>query len=347
MMYSSKERVQACLRHEEPDRVPADVWAEPQVWNRLMKDFDVSTKNEVCAELASDVRTLEPVYPPDREEQGVRQNMWGERWAKARTPWGTEWEHIEGALVSAASLEELAGFPWPDCDQVDYSVVKAQAKECLDHAVCYGFCDFFERPSLVRGMENFLVDTLINPDWVDYLQKVFLDFYIEDFYRALEASGRTIDIYLALTDLGTQRGLLLGQEVLDRFIFPPLKKLAETVHREGVKLMFHSCGSVREVLPQIIAAGTDILNPIQPAAAGMDPEELKSACGRDLAFHGGVDIQYLLPLKNAGEVKREVRRRNEILGRGGGYIIAPSHNLQQDTPSENIAAMYDTALRYI
>jgi uroporphyrinogen decarboxylase len=109
--------------------------------------------------------------------------------------------------------------------------------------------------------------------------------------------------------------------------------------------MFHSCGAVREAIPELIELGVDILNPIQPAAVGMEPEALKRDFGRELCFHGGIDVQYLLPLETPDAVRREVRRRAEILGAGGGYIIAPSHNLQQDISTENILAMYDLALR--
>ena len=109
--------------------------------------------------------------------------------------------------------------------------------------------------------------------------------------------------------------------------------------------MFHSCGAVRELIPDLIALGVDVLNPIQPAAAGMAPEGLKRDFGAKLSFHGGIDIQYLLPLESADAVRADVRRRVEVLGEGGGYVLAPSHNLQQDISTENILAMYDLDLR--
>ncbi|MCX6376013.1 MAG: hypothetical protein NTU88_08300, partial [Armatimonadetes bacterium] len=105
------------------------------------------------------------------------------------------------------------------------------------------------------------------------------------------------------------------------------------------------CGAVRDAIPDLIELGVDILNPIQPAAVGMEPEGLKRDFGDRLCFHGGIDIQYLLPLESPDTVRREVQRRVEILGDGGGYVLAPSHNLQQDISTENILAMYDLALR--
>ncbi len=343
--WSGRERVLCALAREQPDRVPADIWAEPSVWAKLRRELGCRSRAEVCAALQTDVRWIEPAYPPDTERDGVRQNMWGERWRLADTALGRDWQHIGGALAGAESLEDLMRFPWPSPGQADYSTLAAQVEAAGDCAVFYGNADFFERPALLRGLERFLLDLVERPDWVRFLQDTFLDFFIEDFHRAMEATGGRIEAFLCLTDLGSQDRLLLGPEARRAFITPALRRLADTVHGEGVKLLFHSCGSIREVIPELIEAGVDILNPIQPAARGMEPEGLKRSFGDRLAFHGGIDIQYLLPLESAEAVRRETRRRAEILGQGGGYILAPSHNLQEDIPVENIRAMYDPALR--
>lgn len=343
--WSGRERVLSALAHQQPDRVPADLWAEPAVWAVLQRALGRSSRNEVCAALQVDVRYLEPLYPAEVECDGVRQNLWGERWREADTAMGREWQHVEGALAGARSFGELERFPWPGCDQVDYSTLGAQVEAAGDCALFYGSADFFERPALVRGIEQFLVDTVEHPDWVEFLQSKFLEFFIEDFHRAMEATAGRIDAFLALTDLGSQERILLSPEARGRYIHPPLRALAEAVHREGVRLLFHSCGAVREVIPELIDCGVDILNPLQPAARGMEPEGLKRDFGGELTFHGGIDIQYLLPLEDPETVRKEVRRRAGILGEGGGYILAPSHNLQADIPVENIAAMYDPGLR--
>lgn len=342
---TSRERVLAAINHQQPDRVPVDIWAEGAVWARLSRDLGVPGQDEVRALLNIDVRYISPIYPPDTEKDGVRQNMWGERWAKANTPWGEDWEHIDGALSGVTSLEEIKAFPWPTCEDVDYSALAKQCDRYEGYAIAYGNADIFERPALVRGLENMLCDTALNPSWVEYLTKVFLDYFVEDFNRTMEATGGRIDIYWALTDLGTQSGLLQSLGMFRQFIAPSIRALAKLVHQHGVKFMFHSCGAVREAIPELIELGVDILNPIQPAATGMEPEGLKRDFGDRLCFHGGVDIQYLLPLEPADAVRREVRRRVEILGNGGGYILSPSHNLQQDISTENILAMYDLALR--
>jgi uroporphyrinogen decarboxylase len=336
----SRERVLTALHHEQPDRIPVDLWAEPGVWSRLRQDLQLPADDAVRDALSVDVRYISPEYPPDTRTGGVRQNMWGERWEKVSTVFGLEWEHTKGALHDAGTLEDARLFPWPSCDQVDYSRLAEQVKRCEGHAIFYGNADFFERPGLVRGLENILMDVLVNPELVEYLQERFISFFIEDFYRTMEACGRKIDVFWALTDLGTQERLLMGRETMERFIFKPLRKMADVVHREGVKLMFHSCGAVREVIPELIACGVDILNPLQPAARGMEPAGLKKDFGADVAFHGGIDIQFLLPRETPETVATETERVAGVLGAGGGYVLSPSHNIQLDTPTANILAMY-------
>jgi len=341
----SRERVLASINHEKADRIPCDLWAEPGVWERLRHDLGVKTDEEVRKALEIDIRYVSPEYPADTVTNGVKQNMWGERWEKTATVYGVEWEHVRGVLWDAQGVADLEAFPWPTCDQVDYSGVAQQVRRAEGKAIFYGNADFFERPGLVRGLENILVDAMINQDMVDYLQERFVSFFIEDFYRTMEASGRRVDVFWALTDLGTQKGLYMGPAVMQRYIFAPLAKMADVVHREGVKMMFHSCGAVRGVIPDLIASGVDILNPLQPAATGMEPAGLKKDFGSRLAFHGGIDIQYLLPQKGAEEVAAETDRVAHILCAGGGYVLSPSHNIQLDTPTENINAMYRTEAR--
>jgi uroporphyrinogen decarboxylase len=166
----SRERVLAAINHEEPDRVPCDLWAEPGVWDRLKRELGVESDEAVRARLAVDVRYISPRYPPDAITNGVKQNMWGERWEKTETVFGREWEHTRGVLFDAQSLSDLEAFPWPTCDQVDYSHVREDVRQCEGHAVFYGNADFFERPGLVRGLENLFMDVVLNQEMVDYLQ---------------------------------------------------------------------------------------------------------------------------------------------------------------------------------
>jgi uroporphyrinogen decarboxylase len=130
------------------------------------------------------------------------------------------------------------------------------------------------------------------------------------------------------------------------FIKPRLKKLVDMTHSHGVKFLFHSCGAIRPLIEDLIEIGVDILDPLQAAATGMEPQILKDAYGDRLCLHGGICTQYLLPRGTPDEVRDEVRRRLQILGDGGGYILAPCHVLQTDVPTENILAMSDSGFEF-
>ena len=334
-----RERVMAAIDHQPTDRVPADLWAEDEVWERLIRDLGARNRDDVLERFDVDLRYVSPVYPPETITNGVKQNMWGERWMMTNTPWGMNWEHVNGALADVTSLAEIEAFPWPSCDDVDYSTLARQCDQYEGYAIVYGNADIFERPGLVRGWENLLCDTALNPEWVDCLAKKFLDYFVEDFTRCLEATRGRIDIFWALTDLGTQSGLLQSRETFHRFIAPPIRTLAEMSHDNGVKFMFHSCGAVRELIPDLIELGVDILNPIQPEC--MDVAGLKRNFGKRLSFWGGLGTQTTMPFGTPAEVRTKVQWLAQTLGDGGGYLLAPTHYIEPDVPWENILALRD------
>jgi uroporphyrinogen decarboxylase len=131
-----------------------------------------------------------------------------------------------------------------------------------------------------------------------------------------------------------------------KFFKPALKKLIDLGHEFGLKVMLHSCGSIKLLIPDLINIGLDILNPIQTKAKDMDPKKLKKAFGKDLSFHGSVDVQQVLPFGTVEEIKREVKQCIDALAPGGGFILAPAHNIQADTPIENIITLFETARKY-
>jgi uroporphyrinogen decarboxylase len=184
----------------------------------------------------------------------------------------------------------------------------------------------------------------LRPEMAHWLMDRFTDFYLGFFDRMLTAAKGQIDILRVADDLGTQRSLFFSADMFRTFIKPRLKKLVDMAHSHGVKFMFHSCGAIRPLIEDLIEIGVDILDPLQAAAHGMEPRALKDACDNRICLHGGICTQYLLPKGTPEEVREEVRRRLDILGAGGGYILAPCHVLQTDVPTENILAMSETAL---
>jgi uroporphyrinogen decarboxylase len=193
-------------------------------------------------------------------------------------------------------------------------------------------------------MQQLMMDMALNPPLVKALLEKISDYYLAHNGRIFEAGNGLIDIFMMGDDFGTQKGLLISPEMFRRYFAPKLKEFAAQAKSYGLKVMLHSCGSVRELIPDIIEIGVDILNPIQIHAKGMIPGKLKEEFGEKICFHGGIDIQHTLPFGTIQDVEREVKDRIRILGKNGGYILASTHNIQADTPTENILKMYKTAV---
>lgn len=336
-----RERVLAALSRQAPDRTPRDFWAEEPVWNRLLAYLGTCDREQALCALGIDVRHLEAPGPPDRElGGGIRQNLWGERYVLRQTPWGAMREDMRGALADARSLDDLESFPWPHPDAIDHGALRGQARAHADHALLYGFADIWQRPALVRGWDEFFVDMIERPEWVHFLCRKFTDYYLEDYTRAAEATRGRIDLYLVISDLGTQRGPLISQALFSRFVAPCLGEMIARIHQLGARVLYHSCGAIGPFIRPLIDLGIDVLDPIQPTGPDMAPERLQADFAPDVCFHGGIDMQRLLPRGSPGEVHAEARRYCETLGRDGGYILAPAHRFQPDVPPENIVAMY-------
>jgi uroporphyrinogen decarboxylase len=336
-----RERVLAALRREQPDRTPCDFWAEPATWNRLSAHVGHTDKDRLLDDLDVDVRHLEATAPPERDlGNGVFQNFWGERYSYRTTAWGPMREDVKGALAEAQSWEDLEAFAWPSPDCLDRSQLPEQCRGHQQQALLYGFADVWQRPALVRGWEEMFVDMAERPEWVHYLCRRFTDFYLEDYTRASEITRGRIDLYLLISDLGSQHGPLISLAMFREFVAPYLREMIERIHSFGAKVLYHSCGSMWPFIPDLIALGVDILDPIQPVGPEMQPERLKADFGERLCFHGGIDMQQLLPRATPEQVATEVRRYCDVLGAGGGYILAPAHLFQPDVPPENVLAVY-------
>jgi uroporphyrinogen decarboxylase len=340
-MMPPRERVLAALDHQTPDRTPRDFWAEPPTWRRLLAHVGHDDRTRVLDELGIDIRHLEVTGPAEREIGGGRyENFWGERYVYRQTPWGPMREDAPGALSQAGSLAELEAFDWPTPDRFDYGPLAAQCQRRPDHALLYGFADVWQRPALVRGWEGMFVDMVEQPEWAHFLSRKFTDFYKQDYTRAAEVTRGRIDLYLLISDLGGQNGPLISLGMFRQFVAPYIREMAECIHGLGGKVLYHSCGAIRPFIPDLIQLGVDVLDPIQPVRAEMAPERLKADFGDRLCFHGGIDMQRLLPLGTPDEIRTEVRRYCDTLGAHGGYILGPAHLFQPDVPPANILAVY-------
>ncbi len=338
-----RQRVLAAVACQAVDRTPRDFWAEDSTWNRLLAHVGYRDRHRLLDELEIDVRHLELAPVPERDlGGGLFQNYWGERYSYRPTPWGPMREDVRGALADATSLADLERFDWPTPDLFDYAPLAEQCRRWDRHALLYGFADVWQRPALVRGWEGMFLDMVERPEWVHFLCRKFTDFYRTDYTRAAEATGGRIDLYLLISDLGSQTGPLISLAMFRQFVAPYLRQMIDCIHGLGAKVLYHSCGAIRPFIPELIALGIDALDPIQPVGAEMAPERLVAEFAGRVCFHGGIDMQRLLPHGTPAEVQAEVRRYCRTLGGAGGYILGPAHFFQPDVPPENILAMYRT-----
>jgi uroporphyrinogen decarboxylase len=352
---NSRERVLSAVNRSLPDRVPMDFHANPWVYRRLHRDLGTSSHRELLERLRSDVvdirGVVDPGYrgplPQARElPGGVRENFWGWRQKIVQTATGPEDCFVEFVLAGAESVDDLLRHRWPSPDWFDFSEFAAGLDAWRDFAVMASGASVFQHPTFLRGTDNLLVDMAVRPEMAHWLMDAFCDFYVAFFDRMLTAAAGRIHILRAADDLGTQRSLFFSPAMFRTFIKPRLKRLIDMTHSHGVKFMFHSCGAIGPLIDDLIEIGVDILDPLQAAAEGMEPEHLKAAYGSRLCLHGGICTQYLLPRGTPDEVRREVRRRLEILGAGGGYILAPCHVLQTDVPTANVLAMSEAGVEF-
>lgn len=181
----------------------------------------------------------------------------------------------------------------------------------------------------------------------DFVFDKFTDFYYEYYRRIFENASDLIDIFRIADDLGTQNSLLISPLMIERFFAPRLKRFADLAKEYDIKVLFHSDGNIRRMIPRLIELGVDILDPMQPEAKDMDPAGIKKEFGDRLCLQGGISAQNVLCNGTVQDVEEEVKRRIDQLASGGGYILSPGHPvLQVDVPVENILAMYETGFEY-
>jgi uroporphyrinogen decarboxylase len=377
-----RERVRTALAHEEPDRVPVDFLATPDVWRAVIDRVRPDASSVGAAELIEPerealLRTLEIdtrvisydmfCRPPDESgvewwsalDRSTPNRMWRRRLPDGTTLdiWGCHRQRVEhgfGAyeefaswpLQQASTVAELESHPWPDPDWWDFSPLERLLDELEDYHVRYRIGSVFEVGWQLRGMQEFLIDLALNPELPAYIMSRLTEVYVENTRRVLELAGDRLDMVYFYDDVATQASLMISPDTWRELVRPHHARLIEVAHAHGVPVMYHCDGAIYPLIGELIELGVELLNPIQPDAKGMEADRLKEEFGDRLSFHGGVDILRILPRGTADEVRAEVRRLVDTLGRGGGFVLCSSHHLQPDTPVENVLAMYEPALRY-
>jgi len=337
-----RERWLAVLRREKPDRVPMDYWATPEASQNLIRHLGCSTMEEVYQRLHIDaVVSVGPRYvgPPPREGEDI----WGVRYRNVQYGTGVYAEAETHPLQPYETVEEIeANYRWPSADWWDYSVIPEQVRNAGQRPIRGGGSEPFLQYCVLRGLEQAMMDLIEHPDIVEYCLGKLFDLAYEMTARTYEQAPGQIMITYVAEDMGSQESLLFSPAQIRRFLLPGMKRMIDLAHQAGAFVFHHNDGAIRPIIPTMIEAGIDVLNPVQWRCKGMDREGLKRDFGDKLVFHGGVDNQYTLARGTVDEVRKEVEDNLRILGAGGGYILAPCHNIQAVSPPENIVAMYET-----
>jgi len=251
-------------------------------------------------------------------------------------------ECVYHPLADFNSVEEIeSNYKWPNPDWWDFSQIRNQLKGNEMYPIVGGNYEPFLVHRKLRGEAQGYMDMIRNPEIVHYcLDKLFHLGYekIQRLYGQIP--GKVMLTYVS-EDLGGQNDLLFSPSHIREFLIPRMKRMIELAHQAGAYVFHHNDGSIHRIIPDLIEAGIDVLNPIQWRSKGMEREKLKREFGDKVIFHGGMDNQHTLCFGTVDEVTQEVLDNLRILGEGGGYILAPCHNIQAASPPENIVAMYE------
>lgn len=378
-------RVKMALEHREPDKIPFDLGGSVltgmnKVAYKNLRDYLglppreieiydpmqqlARIHQDVLKRLKVDVRCVDPSEPDINplstktvkvDEYYSFNDEWGITW-KMPVEDGFYFDMRAHPLADAENTDELKKYPWPDPeDEGRFQGMKDRAdkfvyKENKAYILGRHAAGIFELALWMRGFENFFMDLALNPGFAETLLDIITENKMKYWQQALKEVGNNVLIVSEADDLATQEGLLISREMYKKFISPRHKKLFDFIKKEAqnkVYIFYHSCGAVKELIPDLIEEGIDILNPVQVSASNMDTAELKKLYGDQLTFWGGgIDTQRVLPYGTKTEVREEVKKRIFDLAPGGGFVFNPVHNVQGDVPPENYMAMWETLQEY-
>ncbi len=386
MTWTSYQRIKAALEHREPDRVPFDLGGSvltgmnkvayrnlrqylglPEVEIKIYDPIQQLARidQDMLERLEVDVRPVDPGRPLRAPLATPVQNE-GDYYAFT-DEWGITWKMpVDGGFYFDMRRHPLAGpdvtvadverHPWPDpLDPGRFATMKARADHYVhDEEKAYilgrNAAGILEIALWVRGFEDFFCDLHLNPALADAILEQVTEIKLKYWQRALETVGENVMIVSEADDIATQRSLLISPEMYERYVAERHKRLFDHIKKAAqarVYIFYHSCGAVRDMIPQLIQEGVEILNPVQVSAGGMDTRALKREFGKDITFWGGgVDTQRVLPFGTPDDVRAEVKRRIEDLAPGGGFVFNTVHNVQGDVPPRNYMAMWEALMEY-
>ena len=353
---TSRERVLAALARQEPDRVPINYSANPGIDARLKQHFqlqatDTEGLNRV---LGADFRGVRPAYVgpqlhdpvPDRQVDP----LWGRRTRWIEHDSGGYWDFCDFPLRDANEAD-IAAWPCPSAGDYDYPSFADNAQRRHDEEVAVylggpGLGDIINSNGMIRSMEQVLVDLALDDPAGLMLVDRKVEHELAVTRRCLEVAAENIDFVWLGEDLGTQRGPLISLELYRRHIRPRHAQYVDLATEFGKPVMVHTCGSSSWAYDDFIDMGIAAVDTLQPEAQDMEPAYLKSHYGEQLAFHGCISTAGPVATGSVDDVIEVCRDTLETMKPGGGYCFAPTHQLQDNSPTQNVVAMYDAVLRY-
>jgi len=347
---TSKERVKRAFAHEIPDRVPIDYLANPGIDGRLKKHYGLQQDDDEGLRRILGVDFLEIVPPyigpeihPPRE--GRRIDLWGihTRWVEHES--GGYWDYCDFPL-RGADLETVEAWPLPSPDDFDYEAVPTLCDARKDYGLLIGnpgAGDMINTAGMIRGVEDVLIDLMTDNEACLRFMERKNEIQLEMLERALEASRGALDILWLGEDLGTQRGQMISLDLFRKHIRPQHQKFADLAKHFGIPVMMHSCGSSSWAFEDFLEMGITIVDTLQPEAKDMSPAYLKRRFGGRMSFHGCISTAGVVARGTVEETVAMVHETLEVMMPGGGYALSPTHLLQDNTPTANVVALYETA----
>lgn len=371
-MMTPREAFHAAMNHQQPDRLLLDMGKHIGSLHRrayrnlsdYLVELPMENENRVLDQMAQtvwpdeallkrldvDFRWVVPNWvqlTPRNDVEGYI-DMWGIPYKAL-----ADWDHcvVDGAPMREATIDEIDDFPWPDAhDPKQFEGLREQAKYYFEETDYVVGADAIKAGMLMnslqlRGYDQFFMDLVLNVDLAEKLMDKITQSLKDMWTHYMEAVGPYVQVAYVTDDFGTQKSLMLSPKMFRDLIKPRWKEVIEHIKSLGdVKIMFHSDGAIQPLLEDFLDMGVDILNPVQTSVEGIqDTFALKEKFGDRLCFHGAIDVQQMLPNATASELEAEVARRVYDLGRNGGYILAPCHNLGHDIPPENVVALFEHA----
>lgn len=341
-----RERWLALLEGRRPDRIPTDYMSTDEFHGRFKRDLGCETDEAMFEQLHVDFpASINVALEPKREHEPSTDDtvdMWGIGRASVAYGTGAYNEVVHNPLGQAQTISDVEAFDWPEADDFTCTINASPSPTPHDTRIVRGgVYEPFLLVCAMRGLERAFEDLILNPPIIEAMLDHIFAFNYAINRRLFEAAGDKIDLFYLAEDLGGQHGPLMSLEMYRRFLLPHQVRMAELARQHDVHVYYHTDGASRIFLPDLIdVVGIEVLNPIQWRCPGMECASLVRDFGDKVVFHGAMDNQQTLPFGTVDDVRAEVRDHIKAF-ENARWVCAPCHNIQANTPTQNVVAMYE------